>query len=723
MNKQTEKREREATAEDVPGKNSKRKRKRPKRRKTQKSREEDLSDESVTSFSVKEGQTGDNPILTCFPRVAKAVGSSWGKFAIQQLGLKADDLMNIQVQHTSSPEQQALKALELWKSRRGRKACMVTLMKALRDGGFQAIADELKQGVDNKGLGVQKPADTPKDTIQQTDARRSIKITKKTKVKNGGHVIPEESRALGRRSGSEGVAVPMEVDKSCVEEVVKAVSDNWDDLARELDFKHNTIKVIGRDQHNQDHRCREVLQKWLADKGSKASLQVLKQALCNIGHRMTAESLQGSEAKRKGEDPDQIISKSSKKPRTKPDPVDEPHETEELVSADTRVEIFYKLVDKCKTIFHKEVLADVTKFEQAVNAFDLHAKAYTSLISDAQNHEMVMAKVTIRNKAIEEIARVQDEIFTDEILEKTETYHHFAICFEKFSARLKEVARGCVLCYLEFEDASCYDTFLSGYRDGRVSETLTQELITDDMRAKGWESLYVHITLLGVNGGRQEESFSDEEHVGGHDKTDVLVPELKAGDPDSDDSTDECNVYSTLLKRSENIFHPGNVRNPDEFESALTAFQEHANVLLGLDKSDSYSEGPRLGISAKLLLKSRADRHVRTVSETLFTEAAFRDLSTYTRVVKCFKVFSACLKRLTRGCLLCHLEFEDTSCYDTFLNGYRDGRLSETLTRELITDDMRAEEGDDLYVHVTLLGVDGGCQDGSLSDEGNLNFL
>ncbi|CAH1271047.1 Hypp4542 [Branchiostoma lanceolatum] len=30
---------------------------------------------------------------------------------------------------------------------------------------------------------------------------------------------------------------------------------------------------------------------------------------------------------------------------------------------------------------------------------------------------------------------------------------------------------------------------------------------------------------------------------------------------------------------------------------------------------------------------------------------------------------------------------------------------------------MRAEEGEDLYVHVTLLGVDGECQDDSLSDE------
>ncbi|CAH1276946.1 Hypp9435 [Branchiostoma lanceolatum] len=33
------------------------------------------------------------------------------------------------------------------------------------------------------------------------------------------------------------------------------------------------------------------------------------------------------------------------------------------------------------------------------------------------------------------------------------------------------------------------------------------------------------------------------------------------------------------------------------------------------------------------------------------------------------------------------------------------------------TEDMRAEEGEDLYVHVTLLGVDGDCQDDSFSDE------
>ncbi|KAI8517716.1 hypothetical protein Bbelb_037330 [Branchiostoma belcheri] len=65
-------------------------------------------------------------------------------------------------------------------------------------------------------------------------------------------------------------------------------------------------------------------------------------------------------------------------------------------------------------------------------------------------------------------------------------------------------------------------------------------------------------------------------------------------------------------------------------------------------------------------------------------------------------MFKATLRKATRGCVLCYLDFEDESCYKTFLRAYRDGRLSETLTRELIKDDMRTAEGEDLYVHVML---------------------
>eukprot|EP00058_Branchiostoma_floridae_P003831 XP_002589319.1 hypothetical protein BRAFLDRAFT_77772 [Branchiostoma floridae] len=184
--------------------------------------------------------------------------------------------------------------------------------------------------------------------------------------------------------------------------------------------------------------------------------------------------------------------------------------------------------------------------------------------------------------------------------------------------------------------------------------------------------------------------------------------------PTEDASSDENNDYFTLLKMSKDVFHPGNVRDPDKFEKAVSLFRQHAETVIG---TDSESEGPKLEQSVKLRLKRAADRRVKEVHKTAFTTRALRNLQTYDRIVNCFKQFKAIVKRLKRGCVLCYIDFDDTSCYRTFLAAYRDGRLSETLTRELITDDMRAAEGEDLYVHVTLLGEDGDCQDDSPSDE------
>eukprot|EP00058_Branchiostoma_floridae_P003830 XP_002589318.1 hypothetical protein BRAFLDRAFT_77771 [Branchiostoma floridae] len=162
----------------------------------------------------------------------------------------------------------------------------------------------------------------------------------------------------------------------------------------------------------------------------------------------------------------------------------------------------------------------------------------------------------------------------------------------------------------------------------------------------------------------------------------------------------------------------GNVRDPDKFETAVRLFREHAGAAIGADQSGSESEGPKLEQEVKLRLKKAANECVQEVHEIAFTTMALRDLRTYDRIVNYFKQFAATVTRIRRGCIVCCLDFDDASCYRTFLAAYRDGRLSETLTRELITDDMRAAEGEDLYVHVKLLGSDGECQDDSLSDEG-----
>ncbi|XP_019640600.1 PREDICTED: tumor necrosis factor receptor superfamily member 10A-like [Branchiostoma belcheri] len=78
------------------------------------------------------------------------------------------------------------------------------------------------------------------------------------------------------------------------DKVINEVSHKWDDLARKLGFNENNIKGIKTDQPDQDHRCREVLDRWRNREGRKATLQVLKQALINIDEQATAESLEGA---------------------------------------------------------------------------------------------------------------------------------------------------------------------------------------------------------------------------------------------------------------------------------------------------------------------------------------------------------------------------------------------------------------------------------------------
>ncbi|KAI8488815.1 Guanylate-binding protein 5 [Branchiostoma belcheri] len=74
------------------------------------------------------------------------------------------------------------------------------------------------------------------------------------------------------------------------EKVINNVSYKWDDLARELGFGRSEIKGIETTEPSPNQRCREVLERWRNRKGMEATLQVLKQALIDIGERLTAES-------------------------------------------------------------------------------------------------------------------------------------------------------------------------------------------------------------------------------------------------------------------------------------------------------------------------------------------------------------------------------------------------------------------------------------------------
>ncbi|KAI8513083.1 hypothetical protein Bbelb_097220 [Branchiostoma belcheri] len=220
------------------------------------------------------------------------------------------------------------------------------------------------------------------------------------------------------------------------DKVINGISHKWDDLARKLGFNENKINGIRTDQPDQDHRCREVLNRWRNREGRGATLQVLKQALIDIDERATAESLEElqepqpstSKLKKTEKHLEQTPGEKSKKPRTESDSEDgESHEEESPTDPDREasgreITPHLKVLKLGEDMFHPDNVTNPDKFERAVGLFRERAK------------EMLGT-----------------------------------------------------------------DMYGSGtaYRDGRLSDTLTRELITDDMRAAEGEDLYVHVTLLG----------------------------------------------------------------------------------------------------------------------------------------------------------------------------------------------------------------------------------
>eukprot|EP00058_Branchiostoma_floridae_P021466 XP_002606956.1 hypothetical protein BRAFLDRAFT_64952 [Branchiostoma floridae] len=159
-------------------------------------------------------------------------------------------------------------------------------------------------------------------------------------------------------------------------------------------------------------------------------------------------------------------------------------------------------------------------------------------------------------------------------------------------------------------------------------------------------------------------------------------------------SSDEESLQENyrILRISEKIFDEEVLNNPQELEKRLLHFKKHVDDALHYFK---------LSCKAKLRIKRSVKHHAAKVHRVLFPETILG--SRYGEMVKCFNLFSATLKKIEDGCVLCTLEFDDIPSLKSFLRGYRDGKLSETLTQELITEEMKEKEGPGVYVHVTLL--------------------
>ncbi|XP_019641871.1 PREDICTED: uncharacterized protein LOC109483324 [Branchiostoma belcheri] len=160
-------------------------------------------------------------------------------------------------------------------------------------------------------------------------------------------------------------------------------------------------------------------------------------------------------------------------------------------------------------------------------------------------------------------------------------------------------------------------------------------------------------------------------------------------------SSDEESLQENyrLLRISEKIFDEEVLNDPEQLESRLLDFREHVDDALHYFK---------LSCRAKLRVQYKVKHHYRKVHSMVFSRLE-RDLRSFPKMRKCFKLFSAILKKIEDGCVLCTLEFEDIPHLVSFLRAYRDGKLSETLTQELITEELKQEGETDLYIHVTLL--------------------
>ncbi|CAH1266185.1 DEDD [Branchiostoma lanceolatum] len=162
-------------------------------------------------------------------------------------------------------------------------------------------------------------------------------------------------------------------------------------------------------------------------------------------------------------------------------------------------------------------------------------------------------------------------------------------------------------------------------------------------------------------------------------------------------SSDEESLQESfrLLRISEKIFEVLN--DTEKLESWLLCFRQHVDDTMHFCK---------LSCKAKLRVERKVRRHARKIHKVVFSPLE-RELEQYDKIAKCFRLYSATLKKIEDGCVLCTLEFDDVPHLKSFLRGYRDGKLSETLTQELITEEMKQEGGPDLYVHVTLLVAKG----------------
>ncbi|XP_035665032.1 uncharacterized protein LOC118408375 [Branchiostoma floridae] len=179
---------------------------------------------------------------------------------------------------------------------------------------------------------------------------------------------------------------------------------------------------------------------------------------------------------------------------------------------------------------------------------------------------------------------------------------------------------------------------------------------------------------------------------------------------------DEHTIYHTIINVGESLCDKDTLQSSEKFEKDVQCLEEITSGIF--DSGDSDNGRPGLEEEVKLTIRKRVNNKTAEVAQTIFRGRILDpdNKEELHKMSSIFKRFAAALRKAKRGCVHCYLEFADDDSYDIFWRGYSDGSLSDTLTRELITDDMRAAEGGaDLYIHVRVL--DSATEDGDFSDQ------
>ncbi|XP_078583469.1 uncharacterized protein LOC144866128 [Branchiostoma floridae x Branchiostoma japonicum] len=569
--------------------------------------------------------------------------------------------------------------------------------------------------------------------------------------------------------------------RECFEKVIAEVSHKWDDLARKLGFKENDIKGIETLKPDQDRRCREVLHRWRNRDGSGATLQVLKQALIDIGERLTAESLEGKKPRKKR--------KRKRKKKAEQIQKEDSSEESSLVGSDAHAgpapsRRYFPPVAKAVAFswvkFAEDQLSltaqDIHTIQQHPSSPEHQAFQALELWRDRRGRKACRVKlaqalrrggfqhtaddldrykgqdVTTNGLSTEEPACIPDHNLqwkgyphkkrkTQDpcgclvhLKQESKQSNHVA-CAESNGTNTEVQERGVNgdgTPYLNGWNGNGCETNSSASWSSQhyQSSSLTsgeepesdkavpvpqQATIKKERTRKRKNMKSPLVKTKNTVLGKRLKSDWGENARPFKECTSLRKLPTKAVNTKMENNTeDKDSIYHAIVKMGEEAFDDKAYINLDEFAKTVQDLESFTAIVIKTEDNKK----AKLSVQVKSEIKKRVNDKIAEVANKILERKLFnkKRRSTLHKMMRCFERFEAALRKAELGCVLCHLDFTDVGCYDTFWRGYSDGSLSDTLTRELVTDEMRAAEGGaDLYIHVRVL--DSATEDGDFSGQ------